>query len=636
MDAGGRTDGTPAPYGRACTNCARAKCRCIYRSGSSGGTGCERCHRLKKECIPSVSVRKRNGRRTQVSRAAQLEAKLEDLVTLLRRQTAPTDKALSPAGNDTAGEVSAITPTISTLSNSSRAGDSPPRLCDPAILSPQQPDCAPGRVPPAPIARGSLLGCIHEPPVMTPLSPPIEPVSLPLCIYQPTPIEAAESLRTFRKQMLIFLPFMHLPDAVTSERLREIYPFLWFSIMTATCKNVDRRLAMSESSEKFLAQKMVVEHVKSLDLLLGLLVILGWTHYYIRKESRMLTLLASLAKSLVFDLGLNKNVREPCIAAYIKASCAPAPKETTLEERRAVLACFVLTSQISHAMKRLDALAWTLQMEEFLESLSQHGEWEGDDLLVAQVKTQLVVEELTRATSQSPDNVAPAYVLSALQTQLRNIKLQLPFHLQQNDAILSHISYTELAIHEATLARPKAPVSGTTSDLQRYEAMEGCLSAARDWFDRHFAIPNHMYARVPLNYWCTMAHCLWSIYRLSSLDDPGWDRRAVRSKIDWLAVCDKLVARCTEVVAQRQLESGPSPMEEEDGFAKLSKALQSVRERWAAEQAAADGSPGGPGSTSAAEPLLDGSGAGGLNMPLFQPGESDLWIAGLFDVEWEF
>jgi hypothetical protein len=32
-------NGTPAPYGRACTNCARAKCRCIYRPG---GSDCER------------------------------------------------------------------------------------------------------------------------------------------------------------------------------------------------------------------------------------------------------------------------------------------------------------------------------------------------------------------------------------------------------------------------------------------------------------------------------------------------------------------------------------------------------------------------------------------------------------------
>ncbi len=34
--------GTPAPYGKACTNCARAKCRCLYRSG---GVVCERVRR---------------------------------------------------------------------------------------------------------------------------------------------------------------------------------------------------------------------------------------------------------------------------------------------------------------------------------------------------------------------------------------------------------------------------------------------------------------------------------------------------------------------------------------------------------------------------------------------------------------
>lgn len=33
------TTGTPAPYGHACKNCAKAKCKCIY---NQGGTDCER------------------------------------------------------------------------------------------------------------------------------------------------------------------------------------------------------------------------------------------------------------------------------------------------------------------------------------------------------------------------------------------------------------------------------------------------------------------------------------------------------------------------------------------------------------------------------------------------------------------
>ncbi|KAF1846820.1 uncharacterized protein K460DRAFT_131548 [Cucurbitaria berberidis CBS 394.84] len=45
-----------------------------------------RCHRLGKECIPSATVRKRGSRGTTASKRAQLEDKLDDIVTLLRTQ----------------------------------------------------------------------------------------------------------------------------------------------------------------------------------------------------------------------------------------------------------------------------------------------------------------------------------------------------------------------------------------------------------------------------------------------------------------------------------------------------------------------------------------------------------------------
>lgn len=49
-----------------------------------------RCHRLDKDCNPAASVRKRTKRNT-ASKRAQLEDKLDDLVSLLRtQQTAQT------------------------------------------------------------------------------------------------------------------------------------------------------------------------------------------------------------------------------------------------------------------------------------------------------------------------------------------------------------------------------------------------------------------------------------------------------------------------------------------------------------------------------------------------------------------
>ncbi|KAL2126720.1 hypothetical protein VTI74DRAFT_348 [Chaetomium olivicolor] len=348
----------------------------------------------------------------------------------------------------------------------------------------------------------------------------------------------------------------------------------------------------------------------------------------------MLSVLASLAKSLVFDLGLNKIPTESYISACLKTSFHPPPREKTLVEKRAVLACFLLTSQISYSIKRLDALAWTSHMDECLQALAQQREWEGDDLLAAQVKVQLIAENLNRATAQSPDGIPPNYVLSALRAQLQSTKAQLPLHLQQNDTILSHISYTELAIQEVAMARSKTGLEpGLAPDMQRYEAMEGCLSAIRDWFNRHFSIPSYVYIGMTFSYWWNMCHCLLTLSRLSILDDPQWDRRAIRDRIDLLAICDQLKVGFEEVATQRRMDAGSTV--EEDNFSKFIKMVRTMRNNWAPELAAAEGnSRQAAAAAPGAEAFIDGS-AEAMSVPFYQPEDSETWIAGLFDMNWD-
>ena len=91
-----------------------------------------------------------------------------------------------------------------------------------------------------------------------------------------------------------------------------------------------------------------------------------------------------------------------------------------------------MDGRTSHVMKRVDALTWTPYMGECLESLSQQPEWDGDELLVALVKHQLLVEQLTRAVWQSSDDVAPLFLPAALRSQLNDLRSQLPVHVQQN------------------------------------------------------------------------------------------------------------------------------------------------------------------------------------------------------------
>jgi hypothetical protein len=167
--------------------------------------------------------------------------------------------------------------------------------------------------------------------------------------------------------------------------------------------------------------------------------------------------------------------------------------------------------------------------------------------------------------------------------------------------------------------------------MQRYEAMEACLSAVRDWFDRHFSIPSYVYVGMTFSYWWNMAHCLLTLYRLSVFDDPAWNRRAVRNRIDLLTVLDQLKAGFEAVATQRRLDTGPTV--EEDSFSKFVRLVRSMKANWLPELAANEPS-AGPSAASVADAFIDNS-AQGLSVPFFQPDDSDTWIAGLFDMNWD-
>ncbi|KAL2192281.1 hypothetical protein P885DRAFT_24682, partial [Corynascus similis CBS 632.67] len=203
------------------------------------------------------------------------------------------------------------------------------------------------------------------------------------------PKDAGNRLSPFRDQMLSHLPFFNLPDHMTAEHVREQKPFLLFSIMAVTARSVKAQSLMSTVIREHVARKMIVENQKSMDLLLGLLVFLGWYSAHLHASWRLhLTLMGSLAMSLVYDLCLDKSPTPPSF----RLLCAPKPtaalEERTVEMRRASLACFYLTANIAQNSKRLKGLSWTAQYDEDVKLLTQKQDCKGDRVLVALVNVQ--------------------------------------------------------------------------------------------------------------------------------------------------------------------------------------------------------------------------------------------------------
>ncbi|KAL1960486.1 hypothetical protein VTO42DRAFT_7785 [Malbranchea cinnamomea] len=107
-----KTRTTPGPYGSSCANCSRAKCKCMQR------TNCERCHLWNKVCVPSASVRKRGPKRVPGSWTAQLEQKLDGVLSMLK--THPNSLSVTagwstlPHSGDTAFDITAPNPVTTT------------------------------------------------------------------------------------------------------------------------------------------------------------------------------------------------------------------------------------------------------------------------------------------------------------------------------------------------------------------------------------------------------------------------------------------------------------------------------------------------------------------------------------------
>lgn len=190
-------------------------------------TDVARCYRLKKECRPAQSVRRRNPRKSAVTKTARLEEKLDGLVSLVKAGVLAGAVTSSPQTTASAHN-SAPSSTVHTNSN-------------------------------------------HNGPALTPATSDSTCSS-----YEPSPVEAEEYLTDFREYKLKYFPFVCIPPTISAQQLRQERPFLWLCIMAVGSKSTSQQQALGTKVRQTVAQEMIVQSAKSIDLLLGFLAFIGW------------------------------------------------------------------------------------------------------------------------------------------------------------------------------------------------------------------------------------------------------------------------------------------------------------------------------------------------------------------------
>jgi hypothetical protein len=93
---------------------------------------------------------------------------------------------------------------------------------------------------------------------------------------QISPEEAQQNLSGFLNNHVFGCPFFYLAPCVTSQQLLEARPFMWFNIMTVMAKSIRQQHQMNTAIRRYIAEKMVLENDKGVDLLYGLLIYISW------------------------------------------------------------------------------------------------------------------------------------------------------------------------------------------------------------------------------------------------------------------------------------------------------------------------------------------------------------------------
>lgn len=423
---------------------------------------------------------------------------------------------------------------------------------------------------------------------------------------------------------------------MTAAQLQHDRPYLWLNITAICCRSPIKQAALSQQSRGELANRILVTCERNIDMLLGVLCLLGWTMHLCYKPT--MTACMGMAISLVSDLRLDKPSQEddPRILNCFKSSDfvrIPFSTVRTNEERRATLACYVFCSSGS-AFLRCSWMRWTNHMEDSLKILATNPECEGDQILVLMVRIQRLADGIHQTqmawTSEAdgygapkpPVNIYVKYFRQSLQT----IKDQIPESLKSNHLASSLIMSAEMMISEMPFshvtcwgyapewrldAHGRQPSQGM--DIGRAEASFATLQASRAFFEDFLTLGLPDLVGVSFPVLLNFFRAAQILYRLRVVEDSGgWD-----DSVDLLAALDLVAGRYSQIPALYGFltETDDDGNEVNNFYVKCAKTFTATLPMWRAHFAQAEASRAAAGTgTGTSRDVGADAGPGGPGM----------------------
>ncbi|CAG7562720.1 unnamed protein product [Fusarium equiseti] len=506
------------PKTRACTNCARLKMKCQWPSSGSGRLEktCSRCLRMKLDCqVPEITQRRKRGKSTRV---AQLEKKIDGIVSLLanRQNLPPTPE--SPKEQ--------------------------PR--------PRQPVQGPSLDP---VSLEILQGDASIPSHLT-TNVELFPG------FSVSHAQASERLELYRRDYVPHFPFAPLSEYMTSHELYAESSLLFWTILAVVSPLEDKvQVEFKAWFRRYLAEHVFVRQERSTDILQAIIIYLGWNDFHFYGELQV-TNIVQMAVGLVIDLRLDriagsflggpKTLLGDAWTSMSKQCIKGKPYQTPAD-KRAVLGVYHITNILSTYFRKSTLFNWSTHLSQCCDTLLELNECESDVYLVSLVRMQHLTDRgfSILPTIDPLDSTLPTFN-AAMAMALDNVHRELDKYFEaQPEAVRNTPGFS--AHYNSLIARLYEPIlnmkppSFLTTDTPlsepflRSQYMWKCLEAVRTSLTQHISVPASTYSILPITVSCVLAFGTVTASRLILADtSPDWDTKSARLHLQFQNVLQKL------------------------------------------------------------------------------------------------
>ncbi|KIW22422.1 uncharacterized protein PV07_12309 [Cladophialophora immunda] len=329
------------------------------------------------------------------------------------------------------------------------------------------------------------------------------------------PLESDETLLSiYTNQLASHFPFVVIPTGTTAKQLRETRPFLMQVIgMVASVRYLHSMRGQSRAVLKHIHDVMLMRSERSLDLLQGILIFLGFYHYFCMSHAHYNNL-AQLAVGLVGDMDLNTcpNLKAREEHHRLTLARAEEPRPRTNEERRALLGVWYMASNAALVVKQLGPARYTRYLDQCLQELESAAEYETDQLAGQLVRVQHLTEQIfhfhtgDQLVNELPaiPKAAAAEYLDAFQAELDRLRNDLRPNLKTHPLLSCHYNSASLRIFAPLLADahladavPQPFTSLFHSGLWAPDIFSRFTAALKAWFNHWLTVPVCSYFYLP-------------------------------------------------------------------------------------------------------------------------------------------